>query len=583
MSISVTEEAAADEHARAATTVARTVTVAPSLGEVAAAAACVEAFDAEYDYVCRMLRRFSIRDADIEDVAQEVFLVVWRHWGEYDRARPLRPWLAGIAYRVAYNYRGRSWQREVPESSLEELQDPDADPERGRAEADLRSVLLRALQRLSQKVRPVIVLHELEEIRMREVASLLGIPLHTAYSRLRKGRRQLLVVLRRLQARSWRGDQLDLPGQLEQLLARERQNLPLPLERRRKAITRLRALVPLLPGLARTADAPRPRWPRLFVAAAWTTTLASITGTLLFGSLRAARHAGTSPVAAASRVPPAAHKRALTASPPAFRLAPDPEPVAATPGNATAPEAGPGTEVPGGADAVLTSEGLVGHWGLDDGSGSGYARDLSGGGNDCALHGLDGSASWTEGRNGTAIRFGGRGWLECPQTAALDRASEEITIALWVKRAVPVNRVRALVTRQLGHGTLDAFHLAFRDDFLVLRSTLWPVSLATAFPAVGDDGHDRWHHIAATRGRDRRARLYIDGQLVASKKTGRVAAAPECGPLIIGGGSNSPTPHQIGERFDGFIDDVLVFARALGAAEIAALAGNSQPVNFGER
>ena len=536
---------------------ARTATAAPSSGEVAAAATCVDAFDAEYDYVCRVLRRFNVRDADIEDVAQEVFLVVWRRWREYDRSRPLRPWLAGIGYRVAYNHRTR-FSREVPEPWLEETEDPEADPEKGRADADMRDVLQRALSGVGEKQRSVVMLHDMDELPMREVAPLLGIPLHTAYSRLRVGRRQLLTALRRIQARARRGDEIDLPGQLEAMLARARQPLPLPADRRRNAITRLRAMVPLLPALAQRSDAPlRPR-PPLLVAAAWTAALVSIGGALGFGIPRISSRSHPGGEVARATLQ-AAHNAVPTTRQPKSSVASDPTPAPAPP------------------DAVMNRRGLVGYWRLDDGAGSGYARDLSGGGNDCTLHGLDRSAAWTEGWHATGIQFGGRGWLECPQTAALDQASDEITVALWVKRSGPVARVRALVTRQLGHGSKDAFHLGFRDDSLILQSSLWPVTLATPYPAVHDDRDLRWHHLAATRGADRRARLYVDGQLVASKKTGPGGAATDAGPLIIGGGSNGPNADQVTERFEGFIDEVLVFARALGAAEIAALAGGSQP------
>ncbi len=74
---------------------------------------CVAAFGAEFDYIHRSLRRHGISESDADDLAQEVFLIMWRRWPDYDAARPLRPWLAGIAFRVAYNHRDRI-AREVP-------------------------------------------------------------------------------------------------------------------------------------------------------------------------------------------------------------------------------------------------------------------------------------------------------------------------------------------------------------------------------------------------------------------------------------------------------------------------------------
>lgn len=517
-----------------------------------------------------MLRRFNVRDSDLEDLAQEVFLVVWRRWREYDPSRPLRPWLAGIGFRVAYNHRAR-FSREIPEPWLEQTEDPDADPEKGRAEADMRGVLQRALHSIGEKHRAVVVLHDMDEIPMRDLAPLLGIPLYTAYSRLREGRKKLLAALRRIQLGALRDGEFDLPGRLEELLARERKPLPLPADRKRNAVARLRALVPLLPPVGQPSDVPLRLRPPMAIAAR-IAGLIGIAGALVLGVVR-----GSSPApqgrASMDPVVLPAQSAAPAAPSPASPLTSEPAAARASAMTTTFP-APLGTEVVSAPDAVLNNEGLVGYWRLDDGEGSAYARDLSGGGNDCTLRRLDRGTAWTEGRHATAIQLDGRGWLECPQTAAVDRAWDEMTIALWVKRSGSLRRVRALVTRQLGHGAKDVFHLGFRDDTLILQSSLWPVTLATGFPTVPSH---RWHHVVATRGADRLARLYLDGVLVASKKTGLVGAATERGPLIIGGGNNGPNPGRVKERFGGFIDDVMVFARALGAAEIAALAAGSQP------
>ena len=55
-------------------------------------ASCARAFESEFDYVYRTLRRLGVRGTETEDQAQEVFLVLWRRWAEFDRARSLRSW-----------------------------------------------------------------------------------------------------------------------------------------------------------------------------------------------------------------------------------------------------------------------------------------------------------------------------------------------------------------------------------------------------------------------------------------------------------------------------------------------------------
>ena len=74
--------------------------------------ACLEAFLRELDYVHRTLRRLGTSPSETEDLAQEVFLVLRKCWTAYDPERPLRPYLFGIAFRIAAAHH-RKRNREV--------------------------------------------------------------------------------------------------------------------------------------------------------------------------------------------------------------------------------------------------------------------------------------------------------------------------------------------------------------------------------------------------------------------------------------------------------------------------------------
>jgi RNA polymerase sigma-70 factor (ECF subfamily) len=119
--------------------------------------ACLDIFQKELDYVFRTLRRLGTSSSDVEDLAQEVFLALRRSWREYDQDRPIRPYLFGIAFRIAAAHQ-RKRNREVA----------------------------------------VLVMHDLDDVSVSEVASVLAIPLFTAYSRLRKARRELEAAVRRM-------------------------------------------------------------------------------------------------------------------------------------------------------------------------------------------------------------------------------------------------------------------------------------------------------------------------------------------------------------------------------------------------
>ena len=147
-----------------------------------------EVFQAEAAFVLRILRRLGVPEADLEDAAQDVFLVVHRKLPEYDARSSLRSWLFGIASRVALARRRRAHVRhEVPRADLDPL-DPAPRASDAAERLDARALLLHALERLDDEKRAVFILYELEGFSMAEVAAAVECPLQTAYSRLRLAR-----------------------------------------------------------------------------------------------------------------------------------------------------------------------------------------------------------------------------------------------------------------------------------------------------------------------------------------------------------------------------------------------------------
>ncbi len=145
------------------------------------------------------------RRAILEDVAHEVFLRVHARWDEYDPSRPVRPWLFAFAFRLASDYRRLArHRREVLADAGREGGATDEPPSLAPgadellAGRDQQAVVEAALAGVDVDRRAVLLLHDLEECPMPEVAAVLGIPLNTAYSRLRVGREELVKAARRL-------------------------------------------------------------------------------------------------------------------------------------------------------------------------------------------------------------------------------------------------------------------------------------------------------------------------------------------------------------------------------------------------
>jgi RNA polymerase sigma-70 factor, ECF subfamily len=157
-----------------------------------------EVFERTAPFVWRALRRLGVREADVPDICQEVFVVVHRRLPDFDGSSALRTWIYGICLRTASQYRRRAPQlREVPEADAREqsvMADQEDVLERRRA----RDRLDLALEKLDDDKRAVFVLYELEELPMKEVAAALGCPLQTAYSRLHGARREVEEAFRAL-------------------------------------------------------------------------------------------------------------------------------------------------------------------------------------------------------------------------------------------------------------------------------------------------------------------------------------------------------------------------------------------------
>jgi RNA polymerase sigma-70 factor, ECF subfamily len=158
--------------------------------------ACVAAFDQELDYIFASLRRLGARGGEIEDLAQEVFIVLHKKWPSIDTTRPLRPYLFAVAFRVFCADRRRR-RREIPSDSVE-IEDHRDSPEVTLQRSQAAALLMSALDRIPPYRRAVVVMHDIDGVPVFDIARRLSMSLFGVYARLRKGRRELQAAFRRL-------------------------------------------------------------------------------------------------------------------------------------------------------------------------------------------------------------------------------------------------------------------------------------------------------------------------------------------------------------------------------------------------
>jgi RNA polymerase sigma-70 factor, ECF subfamily len=164
--------------------------------------------DEHADFVWRTLQRLGVRDADLEDMMQEVFVVVQKRLHTYDRTSKVTTWLFGICMRVAARYRRRAYvRREEPYENVPEglLEADRAGPEAQVEDRQAREKLARILDEMDLERRAVFVMFELDELGCEEIAAIVGVPVGTVYSRLSAARREFQKIVSRTQAREAHG------------------------------------------------------------------------------------------------------------------------------------------------------------------------------------------------------------------------------------------------------------------------------------------------------------------------------------------------------------------------------------------
>lgn len=148
------------------------------------------AHEAHGDFVFRTLQRFGVRDADLEDMTQEVFMIVLRKWTAYEPDVKMTTWLYGIAMRVAAGQRRRAWvRREEPTGELPH-EATNESPESALVAARRARALDEVLGALDVDARAIFVMFEIEGLGAQEIGDLAGIPVGTVYSRLHYARKK---------------------------------------------------------------------------------------------------------------------------------------------------------------------------------------------------------------------------------------------------------------------------------------------------------------------------------------------------------------------------------------------------------
>ncbi|MCB9991475.1 MAG: DUF1566 domain-containing protein [Rhodospirillales bacterium] len=223
---------------------------------------------------------------------------------------------------------------------------------------------------------------------------------------------------------------------------------------------------------------------------------------------------------------------------------------------------------PGGSLAL----GLIGHWKLDETSGT-SAVDSSGNGNNGSMqNGLDAGNDSVTGKIDTALDFdGGDDYINAGNDASLN-ITGSITLASWVKAgSFPASNAYKQFIAKGYDGTNSQFQFGFQNDATTgnvprLIVGTWDGSYhGILYDYSSTIVTGQWYHITGTFD-GATWRLYIDGQLVQSSNDTASIKTSTKSVLIGAHDANGSLKY-----FDGQLDDVRIYNRPLSASEITQL------------
>ncbi len=159
-------------------------------------------YRAEFRSVWGFLHRLGARDAALDDLTHDVFVAAYSRFHTFDRARSIKAWLRGIAWRLYSDLRRLHRHRREVDSELGEqfpCSEPGADERLAARQA--REMIDEALGALDDDKRAVFVMFELDGMSIPEIASAMDAPVPTTSSRLRLAREAFTAAIRRVRHR----------------------------------------------------------------------------------------------------------------------------------------------------------------------------------------------------------------------------------------------------------------------------------------------------------------------------------------------------------------------------------------------
>lgn len=215
---------------------------------------------------------------------------------------------------------------------------------------------------------------------------------------------------------------------------------------------------------------------------------------------------------------------------------------------------------------TVSNSGLVGYWAMNEATGT-VAMDSSGNGNNAMFYG---GPAWTNGKRGKALSFN-PSTPDYVKTSGTLGSPTTVTVSAWMKADDTASSNYRYVVNQGRDNYCSGYSIRYYNGNIYFDvNTNSADDGCEASPSTSYTDTTNWHHVVGVYDQTT-AYLYVDGVLRNS------ANASISGPIVykysevLNIGKMSFGEPTLYFPFDGMIDDVRVYNRALSATEVANL------------
>jgi RNA polymerase sigma-70 factor (ECF subfamily) len=144
------------------------------------------------------LVRCGVAEGDRDDLFQEIFIKIHQRADQYDDARPLHPWLFTVVANTVRTYQRKQrlrsffvWEPAATDMDFD-VKDDSPDVEAIASARQTEAWLERAIQALPMPQREALILATIENVPLKDIASILGMPINTVKTHVRRARMRLV-------------------------------------------------------------------------------------------------------------------------------------------------------------------------------------------------------------------------------------------------------------------------------------------------------------------------------------------------------------------------------------------------------